>query len=134
MPAKKAQRTVSMKPELAPQARAEPPPHRARKRFVNTNKAGPPLAWGNTVPEVGLELDFSPCKHWAVPEHSESDAVRTDTSRSDGEGVHIVHTLLFALRQVGVGHETAYRRVEPSSGRPGAPGSGAVSPKTEWSG
>ena len=35
-----------------------------------------PLTRGHAVPEVGLEPDSSPCKHWDVQEHTESGPIR----------------------------------------------------------
>lgn len=46
-----------------------------------------PLTWEN-VPEVGLEPDSSPCKHWEVKETS---PIQASPTRSDAQGVHIVH-------------------------------------------
>jgi hypothetical protein len=39
-------------------------------------KDNKPLNCGNTVPEVGLELDSRPCQRWELRKHAESEAVR----------------------------------------------------------
>ncbi len=39
-----------------------------KSRFVHTQTSKRPLTCGNTVPEVGIEPDSGPCKHWAPAE------------------------------------------------------------------
>ena len=52
-----------------------------------------PLSRVNTVPEVGLELYSSPCKHWDSPGNMRNPArSNPSTAQSETQSVDIVHT------------------------------------------
>ncbi|AFR28670.1 hypothetical protein ARUE_c17640 [Arthrobacter sp. Rue61a] len=76
---------------------------------VHTLKQKPPLTRGYAVPEVGLERNSGPWKHWEVAEHAESGPVRWLYGRvRGGRCGHCPHLLLLIRRANSGGRITVH--------------------------